>query len=53
MEAMGCGTYPGCQTKTVTAKIPAPIGKRKADGALEMGTRLLKSSRVSQEHERP
>lgn len=53
VEAMGCGRCPGCPNKNCHRQIPAPAGGRKAERALETGTRLLKSSRVSQEHESP
>lgn len=53
VEAMGCGSCPGCPNKNCHRQIPAPAGGRKAERALETGTRLLKSSRVCQEHEIP
>lgn len=53
VEATGCGSCPGCPNKNCHRQIPAPAGGRKAEKALETGTRLLKSYRVSQEHESP
>lgn len=47
------GVVQGVPNKNCHREIPAPTGGGKADRALETGTKLIKSSRVSQERERP
>lgn len=46
------GVVQGVQTRTVTGKSQL-LQEAKAERALETGTRLLNSSRVSQERESP